>query len=287
MVIFSQPFPTKNNMIRFLASLSILVLFSCGTTKRQPKEIQTPEAKLLSWDFSKERSYIYSYSQSVDGFNKMGKNDKGKISLITGVGKLTVDVKENNLADLSFIDMEMTMIMFDEDLNPSDTILHNAPINIVQDLKPDGSFADENTNILFKIIFPLPSQKLELNKSEEIPLKIPFNAMGNVLYSTGGNTLTFIRYEEMQGRNCAVFKGVIDVSDLDVPSKLEGEYKCNTTGLATYYFDAEHGYYVGVDVQMMMAVLMETTPDDEEVSGISMAIKNNNIIKIRLEKIEE
>ena len=277
----------KTNMNKILLGLSILILSSCGNGNSQSSETSNTSQSQFEWDFSKKRKFIYSFSQTVNGENKMDKDRPAEKTYMTGVGHLNLRVKENNLADLSLTDVEMNMIMFNEDGTPRDTMTQKAPTNVVQDMKPDGSFGDSNTDILFDMLFPLPNKKLEKGDSDEVPMQMPFNANGSRLFSKGQNTLTFTGYEEIEGRNCAVLKGEIDISKLDVPDELKGEYECSTTGNATYYFDLENGFYVGADIQMVMDVMMDSESENEEDFGMYMKMKSNNVYKIRLEKIEE
>jgi len=274
-------------MKKILLGLSILILASCGSENPKSTEKGNSIESQFKWDFSKQRKFVYSFSQTVNGENKMDKDRPAVKTSMTGVGNLNVSVKENNLADLSLTDIEMKMIMFNEDGTPRDTMTQKAPTNVVQDMKPDGSFGDSNTDLLFDMLFPLPSENLEKGESDEIPMQMPFNANGSRLFSKGQNTLTFTGYEEIEGRNCAVLKGVIDISKLDVPKELKGEYECSTTGNATYYFDLENGYYVGADIKMIMDVMMDSETENEDDFGMFMKIKSDNVYKIRLEEIEE
>jgi hypothetical protein len=277
---------TKLYMKKILLGLSILILASCGNGNSQSSETSNTSQSHFEWNFSKKRKFIYSFSQTVNGEN-MDKDGSADKTYMTGIGHLNVRVKENNLADLSLTDIEMQMIMYNEDGTPRDTMTQKAPANVVQDMKPDGSFGDSNTDILFDMLFPLPNKKLAKGDSDEIPMQMPFNANGSRLFSKGQNTLTFIGYEEIEGRNCAVLKGVINISKLDVPEELKGEYECSTTGNATYYFDLENGYYVGADIKMVMDVMMDSETENEDDFGMYMKMKSDNVYKIRLEEIEE
>lgn len=274
-------------MKKILLGLSILILVSCGSENSKSTETGNSIESQFKWDFSRQRKFVYSFSQTVNGENKMDKDRPTEKTYMTGVGNLNVRVKENNLADLSLTDIEMKMIMFNEDGTPRDTMTQKAPTNVVQDMKSDGSFGDSNTDILFDMLFPLPNKNLEKGESDEIPMQMPFNANGSKLFSKGQNTLTFTGYEEIEGRNCAVLKGVIDISKLDVPEELKGEYECSTTGNATYYFDLENGYYVGADIEMIMDVMMDSETENEDDFGMFMKMKSDNVYKIRLEEIEE
>ncbi|WP_070138499.1 hypothetical protein [Crocinitomix algicola] len=274
-------------MNKILLGLSILILASCGSDNSKSTKTENSNETQFQWDFSKQRKFIYSFSQTVNGENKMGKDRPAEKTYMTGIGHLNVRVKENNLADLSLTGIEMQIIIFNEDGTPRDTMTQKAPANVVQDMKPDGSFSDGNADILFDMLFPLPNKDLEKGDSDEIPMKMPFNVNGSRLYSKGQNTLTFKGFKEIEGRNCAVLKGIINVSKLDVPEELKGDYECSSTGNATYYFDLENGYYVGADIQMVMDVMVDSETENEEDFGMFMKMKSDNVFKIRLEKIEE
>jgi hypothetical protein len=139
---------------------------------------------------------------------------------------------------------------------------------------------------MFKMLFPLPSEDLKEGEKDKVAMQMPFNANGSRLYAKGFNTLEFSGFEKICDRECVVLSGIIDISEMDVPEELTGEYKNSTTGKATYYFDLEDKIYVGADINMTMDVLMDTESNDQNQRGMYMAMKSQNIFKIRLEKIE-
>jgi hypothetical protein len=270
-------------MKKTLLALSILIIASCGSKDTNNTKADSLNEPQFEWDFSKQQKFVYSFSQTVHGETKMDKDRPANKTYTTGIGHLNVRVKENNLADLSLTDIEMKMVNYNQEGEPSDTMTQNIPTNVVQDMKTDGSFGDSNTDMLFGMLFPLPKKKIEKGELYEVPMQMPFNANGSRLFAKGQNKLTFVGYEEIEGRNCAVLKGEIDISELDVPEELKGEYGCSTTGNATYYFDLENGYYVGSDINMVMEVMMDSGSDED--FGMYMKMKSDNIYKIRLEKI--
>ncbi|NQY07037.1 MAG: hypothetical protein HRT68_12835 [Flavobacteriaceae bacterium] len=274
-------------MKKILLGLSILIFASCGNGNTKSAKAENSNEFQFQWDFSKQRKFIYSFSQIVNGENKMDKERPSDKTYTKGLGQLNVRVKENNLADISLTDIEMQMIDYDQEGNPRDTMTQKVPNTVVQDMKPDGSFGDSNTDILFDMLFPLPNKNLDEGDSDEIPMQMPFSTNGSRLFAKGQNTLTFAGYEEIEGRNCAVLKGVIDISELDIPEELKGEYECSTTGSATYYFYLEDGYYTGADIKMVMDVMMDTETENEDDFGMFMKMKSDNVFKIRLEKIVE
>lgn len=274
-------------MKKILVGLLILILASCGNESSNPNHTKKSTEAEFQWDFSKQRKFIYSFSQTVNSENKMNKDRPAEKTYMTGAGHLNVRVKENNLADLSLTDIEMQMIMYNEEGIIRDTITQKASPNVGQDMKPDGRFGDSNTDFLFTMLFPLPNKNLDKGESDKIPMQMPFNANGSRLFAKGQNTLTFKGYKEIGGRKCVLLEGVIDISQLDIPEELKGKYGCSTTGNATYYFDLDNGYYVGADIKIILDVMMDTETEDEDSLGMYMKMKSDNVYKIRLEKIEE
>lgn len=274
-------------MKKVLLGLSILIVASCGNGNTKLAETENSGAAQFRWDFSKKRKFIYSFSQTVNGENKMDKDRPANKTYMTGVGHLNIRVKEKNLAVLSLTDVETQIVMYNEDGTPKDTMTQKVPAPVVMDMKPDGSFGDSNTDILLDMLCPLPNKSLSKGDSDEIPMLMPFNANGSRLFAKGQNVLTFTGYEEIEGHNCAVLNGVFDISKLDIPEELKGEYECSAKGNATYYFDLENGFYVGADVKMAMDIMMDTETENEDDLGMYMKMTSDNVYKIRLERIEE
>ena len=241
----------------------------------------------FEWDFSKQKKFIYSYSHIMTGENKMNKNSQASQRYMTEIGNLNVKVKENDLAELSFSDIEVKMISYDEIGNPKDTLFQNRPTNVIQGMKPDINFTNTGFDIILRMLLPLPEKSMEIGESVQVLMQMPFNANGSQLLAKGQNTLTFTGFTEINGINCAVLEGQLDISNLEIPEELDGEYSCFTKGNATYYFNIEKGYYVGVDFQMITEFIIDTEEENNQRDGIYMDAKNESTFKIRLEKIEE
>lgn len=269
-------------MKRLFCGFLILIIAGCG---QQNSSNDSKDLK-FSWDFSKPQKLIYSYSQTVNNENKMRRDEPTDKTYMTAIGNLNIKIKENNLADLSLTNIEMKSVDSDFDGNPRDTMTQKMPPQVLQDMKPDGSFSDSNIDIMFKMLFPLPSKDLKEGEKDKVAMQMPFNANGSRLYAKGFNTLEFSGYEKIKDRDCVVLTGVIDISKMDVPEELIGEYKNSTTGKATYYFDLKDRIYIGADIDMTMDVLMDTESEDKNQHGMYMAMKSQNTFKIRLEKIE-
>jgi hypothetical protein len=271
-------------MKKLLFALSVLIL--SGFATETSYESKTKSISEFKWDFSEQKKYIYSFSQEVKSEDKIGDSDLTDKSQSSAKGYLNVNIKENHLADLSLSGVEVNIVMFNRYGSPKDTSLQKVPVKIVQDMKADGSFAYTNKNILFDILLPLPKHNIKVGESDSIKLQIPFNVNGSQLFTKGQNTLTFKGYEKIKTRNCAVLEGRFDISELDIPKELNGNYTSSTIGGAKYYFDFEQGCYVGADIHLIMEVLMDLERGEEDTFSMFMSMKSDKIFKIRLEKIE-
>jgi hypothetical protein len=180
----------------------------------------------------------------------------------------------------------MDMIILDENGIAKDTMSNTTPTSVILDMKPNGTFGTDNHNIIFDLIFPLPSKKLKIGEQDKIPLQMPFNVNGSSLFVKGFNTLEFVGMENIEENECAVLKGKIDISNLEIPEELNGIYKSSSIGNGTYYFDLKNQYFVGADIQLTMTAMMDTETNENNNKGMYANIKSENVFKIRLEKIE-
>lgn len=278
----------KNQFMRKTLFVStILILISCGISNNNSDQNSTNNENDFVWDFSQPKKYIYTYWQEVDLTNNMDKDMPADKSKIIGNGFLNVRVKENNLADLSLTDLKTDMILFDDNGKVKDTMSNTVPALVIQDMKPNSTFGNDNHNLIFDLIFPLPTKKLKIGEKDKIPMETPFNANGSILSVKGFNTLEFIRMKIFEGKEVAVLKGNIDISDLEIPEELSGTYKSSSIGKGTYYFDLKNQYFIGADIQMTLKFMMDTETDEKDDMGMFADMQSDNKFKIRLEKIEK
>ncbi len=274
-------------MKKTLLGLSLILIVGCGNSSIQKTEKNNLTVSHFEWNFNKPRKIIYSFYQSIKDESKTAKDSPFNKKDLIGKGYFNVRVKENNLADLSLTDIGVKMVLINNKGIPGDTITQKLQNTVFQNMKSDGSFNDSNTDMMIDMLVPLPKKDLKLGESYEVPMQIPFNVNGSLLYSKGNNILMFEGYEKIEERNCAVLKGKINISDLEIPEELSGEYKCSMIGNSTYYFDLEEGCYVGADLQMIMYTLINFKTDKESDFEWYMETKNENEFKVRLERIEE
>ena len=274
-------------MRKILLGFTILILMSCGNSNKNIHQYSMTNENDFVWDFSQPKKYIYTYWQEVDGTNSMDKDMPADKSKIIGNGYLNVRVKENNLADLSLTDLKMDITMYEDNGKVKDTMSNTAPASVIHDMKPNSTFGNNNHNFMFDLIFPLPSKKLKVGEKDKIPIEMPFNANGLRLSVKGFNTLEFVGMEKFEGKEVAILKGDIDISNLEIPEELVGTYKSSSIGKGTYYFDLKNQYFVGADIQMTIKVLMDTETDEKNDMGMYADMQSDNKFKIRLEKIEQ
>ncbi len=264
-------------MNKIILGLTALFLTNCGNQYSESSKNQ------FLWDFSEERTIIYSFIQIGEITNKSSIKNRTEFISVEAIGHIKVDVNENNLADLSLMDLEMKMITYNASGNSKDTVEMSPTPSMVKGMKPNGNFVDQKHDLVFDLLFPLPTKKLAQNESDEVKMQIPFNVEGSQHFVNGQNTITFKGYEEVEGRKCAILEGVIDVSELDTTSELDEGYNCSMTGTGMYYFDLNNGHYVGADINIIMVTMFKNNSDFETFSEMT----NKDSYKIRLEKIDE
>lgn len=178
------------------------------------------------------------------------------------------------------------MITFDEYGTVEDTMVNTMPTSVIQDMQPNGTFETDNHNIIFDLIFPLPTKSLKIGEKEKIPLHMPFNANGSSVIIEGYNSLEFEGMEIIDGKECAVLKGEIDIADLEIPEELIGTYDGSLIGNGTYYFNLKDKYLVGADIQMITEILMDSKTEEPDALGLYGDMKSDSELKIWLKKIE-
>lgn len=250
------------------------------------------EKESFQWNFDSNSKYIYSFSQITNSENKMNKDEKSNKSFISGNGKLIINGKSKNLADLSF---EEIKVKLKNDFS-NDTISDTQPNSIIQDLQSNGTFQMTSTsNDFVRLLLPLPNKKLSIGDTCKVPLKVPFNINGSLISSKGFNILTFSNYEEIDGHKCAVLNGEINVSKLDLPDNFEGNYKLTEIGKGKYYFDIEKGNYIKSKVKFELTTLADNedlhissnSSNEYEINFLNKIDKSKEITKTKKALINE
>jgi hypothetical protein len=240
----------------------------------------------------------YTYAQEVRAKTDMGsfpgdKSDGMDQEEMSTRGALLIKSQGNGTAELVLKDMKMSAKMnAGRDKKPK-AMEQTMPPSVFQGMKEDGSssLGNSSQDMLLKMLFPLPAKSMKVGESVDVPMQMPFNAMGSVLQVTGRSRITLARYVKIGKRTCAQLNVDTDVSELKVPAELKGEYKCSSKGTAVFYFGVVNRYFVsGIIADLMqfsidapspkMMIPGEKTTDVPERTKMSMI--SDNLIRVEL-----
>lgn len=285
----SSPKPNVEGSSTFLNELRKQVYSEVGSPSK---------TTVFRWNFSDNKDiHKYIFEQKVHSESDMGGPFESKTRK-TGQemaikGALFIKSQGDGTAEFVLKDAKMNMTMDTGSDNGPKTMEQEMPPMVLQGMKENGleSSCNSPQDMLLKTIFPLPSRDLKVGESVDIPAQMPFNAMGSLLQVNGYSRITLTRYVKIDGRTCAEFDVDIDISDLNIPAELKGEYKCSTKGSSLFYFDIDNRRFVsGVTALLMsfsidapmpkMNVQGEKAPDAPERAKMSMA--NDNLIRVSL-----
>ena len=270
----------------WLSLVPLLLLGACANGDGGSSE-GDGDRVTFAWDFSEPRTYVYSYTQTVDASTSLDPEDPPSLSRITAEGLLKVKVKDSETAQMVLTDMQMELVTMDEAGAPKDTTTQPAPPVAIQGVRPDGSYPQSGVDFLFGILFPLPPSPLAPGETGTLPQSMPFNANGSRLFIEGGTELTFVGFEEVDGQSCARLDGSIDISGLDIPEELSGSYTGVNRGEGTYFFNVEAGHFVRADIRLDMEVAMDTRGEEPDPMGFAMRMVRNNTFSLVLTGIED
>lgn len=230
-------------------------------TENFPSAISPEAPQLVRWDFSGAKVYPYDFAQKTAAVNEMDDmfgNESGKVNRQTmnGKGKLFLKSEENNNA--RFV-LENLTIRVGID-RPNGKGLENrqiqAPPMVIQGMKEDGSMEIGNSSqdLLFKTLFPIPPIALKMGESAIVPANMPFNAMGSLLHVIGFSEIKLVEFVEIGGKKCAKLETDIDISELNVPAEIKGDYRCQVKGRSVFYFNLEDRYFISGKVALLMSM---------------------------------
>ena len=268
-------------------------------TEEYPKVDPPAEAPVFLWDFSKEHVHTYAFEQenrstmATDEEIEDDSHDRGNETSVKG--SLLFKSNGDKTAKLVLQDLKIStkMIMGDGEVQTMEN--DGIPPMVLDGIKEDGSgpLGYSSVEMLFKIMFPLPPEPLQVGESIDIPAQIPFSAIGSLLYAKGRCRITLTRYVAIGDRTCARFDVDTDISELKVPSELKGEYKCSTKGKSVFYFDvANRCIVLGTSAGMMQTGIDTSVPQmgssEDESSGKTersrMAMSSDDFVRLELKE---
>ncbi len=152
-------------------------------------------------------------------------------------GKLSLKSERNNIARLVLEDLTMNIEMNVPGKDETKFMKSQAPPMVIQGIKEDGSMklGYSYQELLLKTLFPIPQHPLKIGDSVSIPAQMPFNAMGSLVHVTGTSQIKLVDYVQIDGKTCTKLKTAIDISTLNVPLEMEGNYKCQVKGSSIFF----------------------------------------------------
>ena len=100
-----------------------------------------------------------------------------------------------------------------------------------------------------------------------------------------------VEYVEIGGKTCAKLQTDIDISELNVPAEIKGDYKCQVKGRSVFYFNVEDRHFISGKVALLMSMrIAAPTPKmnfPKSQAGknppetIKMAMDSDNLLSVK------
>ena len=236
-----------------------------------------------TWDFSKKKVYIYSYSKTQDTKNKTKIDNAWEQKYMSRSGKFYIQSASNSKANLLYPNATTFLKLYNEKTQTNDTMSFLSTGFAKYNLSAGGSFLDSDSLILF----PHFSKKLIKGNKDTLPAFFKFNAPVAKLLAKGFYILAYSSDTVFAKRNCAVLQGKVMISDLVSPQEFAGELKISRTGYATYYFDKECNCYAGANIKLTDDIYITKKATSKEESDFYLEINNSVHYKISLDEVKK
>lgn len=248
------------------------------------------EAPLLRWDFSEDHVYPYDFHQDTvtehqidDGFGSF--QGQTNTQQMESNGRLSLKSEGNHIARFVLENLTVSMEIDLSDSGEPQTMTSQAPPFVIQGIKEDGRMQLGNSpqELLLRTLFPIPPEPLAMGESVSIPAQMPFNAMGSLLQVTGHLETRLANYVLIDGKTCAKLETDIDISTLNPPEELEGDYRCQVKGKSVFYFNIEDRHFMSGKVAMLMSMRIEAPAPSVDFSGESDTDKMPSMIRMAMD----
>lgn len=251
-----------------LLLLTFLLFLSCGSNLADEQ---------LKWNFKEFKKLTYKYSQIVESQPALG-SAFGMDEKTFGMkkisneytGKLTVSVKENGKADMAFTNVRMSMVLILSEGDTNRMMGQIFPDFFIEDMDEFGKIdgvLNQQTELIGRILFPLPPKKIAVSESVDLPVTMPFNMFGSQINVKGFNTVKL----ESISQNIASLSTIVDVSECT-----DTNYNCYLKGTSEYKFNMAKGCFskANIHVEMSSAIVSKRDlSDGEKDSAIKITDK--------------
>ncbi|MEM7572707.1 MAG: hypothetical protein AAF433_07395 [Bacteroidota bacterium] len=263
-------------MYRSLLFLLLLVA-SCASDRREdipdevfnpPVLISTPdsEKELFVWDFSSPRTYVYEVANKTMTTISSAKETSFNLDLgMEMVQEVEVQTTGNHEAEFVTMSIEIKEI---SGMPGMESLLQNSmddelPKSMGR-IQADGTIVNEAA--VGGMLFYLPERDLKPGERDTINSTISLiDSMDINLNMEQRKVISFVGYEEYEGRNCAVLviNELSEGGDLQVEAEdVEINAEINMASGSRYYFDVERHYFIGAEI------ITDGAMDDFDLSGL-------------------
>lgn len=236
-----------------------------------------------TWDFSKRKVYIYSYSKKQETKNKTKIDNPWELKYMSRTGKFYIQSASNSKANFLYPNATTFLKLYNEKTLTSDTMSFLSMGFAKYNLSAEGNFLDSDSLILF----PHFSKKLVKGNKDTLRAFFKFNAPVAKLLAKGYYMLEYSSDTIFQKRNCAVFQGKFMISDIVSPQEFDGELRISRSGYATCYFDKESNCYAGAYIKLTDNIYITQKSTNKEESDFYLEINNSVDYIMSIEEIKK
>jgi hypothetical protein len=233
-------------------------------------EAQAPATPpLMRWNFSVKKIYGYDYTELEE--TSLSTNSLETFHTADSAGTLLMKTEGNNYADFILRDIKIKIKVPAQHGRPAREGEQILPMKFIQGVKDDGVIRvnDSAQDLLLKMMFPLPPKALQPGQSYVQTMSLPYNALGNGLNMTGTLTTTLTNYVIIDNHPCARLESVVDISKLDVPKNLEGNYLGMLKGRTIFYFDMTDRCFVSGAMALLISMRLEGPTTKLYIPGLN------------------
>ena len=260
--------------LRILSVLFIGLVTACGGAEDEK------EATVLEWDFNQSKKYNYSYHHDISTNARFSKEEP--INRIHSLADASLEVITDSTewAQLTLFDMNLTI--------DGREINQTLPPAVMEKMKANGTFKNNNRDALFDLIFVLPKADLAEGSTDQVPIRFPFMTPDSVYFSNGTIDFTFEKIDTLENVPCALLNGEIVFNNPEFDPDLKGDFACNGTGSGTYYFDIEKRCYKKalVDVRMNALWAIEADSTESDMGPSYSEIDIHSVYEVNLQSVE-